>query len=375
MNSQGGQSIGVNRIVEKPTAIDSVSREIQPAQTGKTMFQTISNSLEEFSSFLHKYKNLNRSRARESRRDFDGLDVKKLSKSALSQHQVDKVSEIAAAIKQNRHNKSEVIEEIRTFSKFISSDITEKGIALLSLREQLENSNRTVPSISEIYIELDRQLAPISTSLEFRAGVLANGTLDAAKQRGLDENQLSDLTKPEHSISFGNIFNVLCDLREKFGDHYLDLGAGELYRQLSSQYHGGGRNIENSELISVMRNMSELKTLLALLDACRETARILEQPMTGANTQRSLTSKLLNEVLSLQKKSWVESSDVSKIASNLKIKNLAKLNILGVQIKHIVSLVPNHIYGNAEQKNQCIEAIFKCTDLFARRESAYARLD
>ncbi|WP_226648326.1 TyeA family type III secretion system gatekeeper subunit [Microbulbifer variabilis] len=372
MNSQSGQPIGVNRIVEKPTAIDSVSREIQPAQAGKTMFQTISNSLEEFSSFLHKYKNLNRSRAKESRRGFDGLDVKKLSKSALSQHQVGKVSEVSAAIKQNRHNKSEVIEEIIKFSKSISSDITEKGLALLSLREQLDASNGAVPDISEIYTEIDRQLAPISRSLEFRAGVLSYGALDAAKQRGLDEHQLSDLTKSGHSISFGNIYNVLCDLREKFGDHYLDLGVGELYRKLSSQYHGGGRNIESSELISVMRNMSELKTLLALLDACRETARLLERPAADANAQNSLTSRLLSEVLSLQKKSWVESSDVSKMASNLNINNLAKLNILGVQARHIVSLVPDHIYGNAEQKAQCIETMFKCTDLFAQRESAYA---
>ncbi|WP_444917403.1 TyeA family type III secretion system gatekeeper subunit [Microbulbifer sp. JMSA003] len=372
MSSPNGQPLGVSRTIEKPTAIDSAHRQVQPAHSGKTMLELASDQLEEAGSYLHKYRNLNRSRAKESRKDFDSSEIKKLTNAALNQHQVGKITELAGGIKQGRYNKSEILDQIRQFSQQFSSDSTQRALALLSLKSQIADAPEPVQNLSEINSEIDAELEPISNSLEFKAGILAYSASDLAEQGGLDKYQLQQATQPSYAVDFGNIYQVVCDLREKFGERYLALGAAELCKQLSAQYHEGGRNIDSSELISLMRNMSELKVLLALFDACGDTARLLVTPATDLNKKNELTSNLLSEVLSLQKKNWVESSDITQIATKLEVSDLAQMNILAVQIKHIVGLVPDHIYGDPMQKRQCIDAIFKCTDMFAKRESASA---
>ncbi|WNZ54589.1 hypothetical protein ACJJIX_17105 [Microbulbifer sp. VAAC004] len=64
MNSYNGPPLVVTRIVENPKAIDSIQRQVELPPLGESMLQTIDNSLKEFSSFLHKYKNLNQNRAK-----------------------------------------------------------------------------------------------------------------------------------------------------------------------------------------------------------------------------------------------------------------------------------------------------------------------
>ncbi|GLS24666.1 TyeA family type III secretion system gatekeeper subunit [Marinibactrum halimedae] len=372
------QPRGVNAVVENPTSLEMSHRRVDAAPPGKTMFQTVNNSMEEFGSFLHKHQNLNRQRARESRRDLNSLDVRRLTRSALSAQQVEKVEEMVLHVKSKHFDKKALLQNIEAFRHAISEDITQQTIGLLALKEKINSSDfdrethTGVPKkdVSEIIELIDNQLKPAETSQEFAAATLGFSIVEWAADQGIAEREaLSTHFQASYPISFKDMSHALTGLRQKFGDKKIEFGTQAIFKQLSAQYHAEGQNISKAQLFELMKNMSQLKTLMGLFDECRELSKLIASP--GGNSE-GMTVRLLNEIAVIQDKTWVEQSDIGQLMQNLGLKGASMQATVSVQLKRIVGLIPDFMYQEPAQKQQSLEALFQFIDMTSRREASHA---
>jgi len=366
------QPRGASLTLEKVTSLDAAHRKVESAPPGKTMFQTLNNSLEEFTSFLHNYKNLNRTRARDSRRDLNSLDINKISRASFNVQQVGEIEKFSQLMNNKRLSQSDLAENLKSFLKNFPGDNTEKNLALLSIKQKVVSQADQLENAAQITSEIDRILQPAERSLAFQAGVLEKTILGWSGEQGIDIDSPTEFQSPTYPIALGNMQEALSGLREKFGDTNIAWGTNEVYRQLSAQYHASGRNIDKAELASLMTNMSQLKTLLALFDECKILAGLIVPHDQSKQTSVGLSADILNQLVVLQTKSWVENADVSRIAEGLNLGSIGSQNILAVQLKRIMGMVPDHMFVEAGQKQQSLDVIFQFMDLTARKEAGYA---
>ncbi|VUD69232.1 hypothetical protein TDB9533_04599 [Thalassocella blandensis] len=380
MIGNDAQPRGATVTVEKATSIDARYRHVEAAPAGKTMFQTVNNSLEEFTSFLHKYQNLNRQRAKESRQNLDNIDIKKISKSAFSVKQVSKLESIINQLQGKGLSQAEIVDKVKSFLKDFSHDSDLQTLGLLSLKQQLKEGGNS----DKIITEIDKLLTPAERSMPLKAGALGYSLIEWAGEQGLDRSALREVFQASYPIKMDNMLSALKDLQAKFGDGNIIVGTHEIFKQLSAKYHKSGRSIDKAELYALLKNMSQLKTLLALFDECQILADLISdgsqketnEPMPFEQNRSTSNSHyaghLLGKILQLQQKNWVENSDISNIAAALGLKTYLSKNVFGVQLRRIVGLIPTHLFIDERQKQQYLDVVYKFMDSVARSEAEYA---
>lgn len=356
--------MGVNMTDEKRVSWDTSIRTNVSAPSGKSMHQMIMNSSEEHGAYLHNFKNLNESRSRDSRKD-NNTNLKAVAKSAFSVQQVGEIEEFSLALNNKHSNPADIMDKIKKFLSNFSHDVTDQNLALISIKDKLSDPDNRTEITDEIDDSLDHLLYTAKNSTEFKAGVLGYGIIGLAGQQ--DNIPLKTALTTTYPINLNDIETALLELREKFNVKNIYLATSEVYKEIAAAYHYSGRNIDKAELIPLMKGMSQLKTLLALYDECYVAARLLV-PIKQQLTSTNLSAELLVEVVNLQKRSWVEISDVKRIANNLGLDSLAEKNILAVQLKSIMGKVPEHLFLQPEQKQQCLDVIFQVVDVSARQE-------
>lgn len=373
MDGINGSPLGSAVAVPKQTGLDTVTQIVQAPKTGSSLVQKKTESLEELTFVLSQKKDLNKERARESRKDFKRINIRGLATSFFSVQQVESVQNTANNFFNKHLSQEDLIKNLKQFRREFSQDNAHQYLGLLSLKQKIKDSGIESDNVDLTLKEIDTLLEPANHSLEFQALVqsysLMNENLPKDDE---DRKNVQKTLQPVEQISFDSLEKATQELRKQFGDNNIQQGTDQLFRQQSNRYHAAGRNIDKHELFELMKNMSQLKTMLGIFDECRVLAQLIKPHDPTRISGHGFAAQLLHEVTTIQNKLWLEQADLSTTLQHLKVSDIGQKNVIGVQLKRILGLIPEHFFREHGQKQRALEVVSKFMDLMARREAGYA---
>ncbi len=279
-----------------------------------------------------------------------------------------KLAEIEGCLHHLRQEK-EIGGYLTDWLKGFSKDKTQQYIALLWMRQELGQQGDAV-SKQSVQHKIDELLADYENSHEVIIGTNAYRMIAESQLSSLDKTEARETFESSDSIKLTNLSDLWTSLSELYGEEGLVDGIKPSMMKLSAEYHAGGRGIEKAYLVGLMKGMSLMKTLMAVYDQCLEIASVLEKAQSESTLKRDrLINTLCQKVISLQMAQWVDKKVVNQIAQELGMNEDASKAVLGVQLKRIYSLLPEHIYSDPNQRQQCITLLSNYADVSARREA------
>lgn len=373
MDGIDGAPVGVATTVSKPTGFDHVTQIVQPPKMGSSLVQQQMKGYEESTFFLPQQKNLNKARARESRKDFKHINIRGLATSFFSVQQVENVQNTSDNLLNKHLSQEDLIKNLKQFRREFAQDNAQQYLGLLSLRDKINDIGVKSDSVDLALAEIDTSLEPAKSSLELAALVQSYSLINENLPKDAEgRKSIQNTLQAADHINFDSLEKAIHWLRKQFGDSNIQQGVFELLRLLSSQYHASGRNIDKHELSQLMKSMSQLKTMLAIYDECSGLAQLIKPHDAAKISGHGFAAQLLIEVTALQDKLWLEQADLSKTLQHLKVNDIEQKNVIGVQIKRILGLIPDHLFREHGQKQRALTVIFDFMNMMAKREAGYA---